>query len=167
VMRRGWRIGVVVLGLVVTGGFGAFAAFGGESSQYYVDGARPVVSPSEGATVEEACVPYSTVRPDLHICKDIPDGYQAGSAPGGADAYPDICALTLERYQFEGQLPVPSAIEGREDDGDPTVDASSCWVVPMGTYPDQPVHASEYSVSFALKDGSGNVHVDLDLEGGA
>jgi cytochrome c biogenesis protein CcmG/thiol:disulfide interchange protein DsbE len=130
--------------------------------KFYVDGARPV----EGANpeVKGECVQWSRDRPDVHICGPLPDGWAPGAAPGGADVYGDVCRAVLDKYQFEGTLPIFSPNAKAVAAGDPTIDPSSCYVTPMGTYPGNDPAAPDFQVSFRLRNGSGNVHVAYNAD---
>lgn len=169
-MRILARIALIGVALGVCGGAAALATGAGGSTvgaQYYVDGARPAEGTVAHGDDSDDCVPWSSERPDIRICGDLPADWAPGAPRGGIDAYPEVCAATLDMYQFEGELPVPSRTREEIAAGDPTIDPDSCLATPVGTYPGEDRSAPEFSVAFTLKDGSGHVQVMLDTDGEA
>jgi hypothetical protein len=113
---------------------------------YYVDGARPPADRPSGpvpeADVDKYCVPYSPQRPDVHVCEDLPPGWQPTPKPCFDKA---ICDTA-----FEWMTSNP------DDSFSPKVDPESCRVVETST---------TWHVVFVRTDGKGNVHVPYDPAG--
>jgi hypothetical protein len=159
------RVGIAAAVLAVGGGAAALATdFGEAGVTYYVEGARPPAGTVAHGDETDDCVPWSSDRTDIRVCGELPDGWQPGSAPGGIEAYPEVCAAALERYHFEDGLAVVSQTREEVEAGDPTVDPQSCYVDSVGSYPGVDRKAPDFTVSFVLEDGSGNVHVMLDTD---
>jgi len=117
------------------------------SPQYYVDGARPdddaagTFTDAPSGDIPEGCVPWSSERPDVAVCGEVPAGWEPPAPPGDVSIYPEVCAAAAELFAAE----VPDLVLRYELENVPRLDASTCTAAGVGSGSD-----SRWLVKFSL-----------------